>query len=118
MLDHAGTNSSAMAWCTSTVSKALQTLGRCVLALWITFKAACLVGTLIHKQVADADPAGHHRDAAVLTAKTVQALPAARDEHIHIIPHLDQFKQHRPIGGVDKLDGIRRESSRPQALAE
>ena len=55
------------------------------------------VGAFIDEQVADADAAGDDRDAAVLAAELVQPGPAARDDHIDIMVHLQQFVA--PAGG-------------------
>ena len=72
------------------------------------YDGALQIGALIHEQMADAHPTGDDGDAAVLAAELVQPCAAARDDHIDVAIHLQQFQHQSAIRLTDELDGLGR----------
>ena len=100
---------SAIAASTSSVSAALQTLGRRVLEFSRIRSATSQVGAFVHVDVTVADTGldgGHLR---VADHRVDQAGAAARDDHVDQAAGLDQVRDGGPIGGRKQLDRVGRQ---------
>ncbi len=95
------------------VSMALQTPGRCTLALKQTVSAIVQVGARIHEDVAHPFVMLQDRDAGVLRHEADQALAAPGDDEVHQFVLLQKFQ-----GGLpgDARDDLHRRLGRPGLL--
>ncbi len=76
------------------------------------------VGGLIQEDMADADPAGNDRDAAVLAAEFMQSGAAAGDEHVDVLIHLQQLIHQRTVRRENALHRVLGEAGRLQRIMD
>jgi len=79
---------------------------------------ARLVSALIHKQVADANSTGDHRDAAVLAAELVQPRSTARDDQVNVAIHLQQLFHPFTLDIAHHLDRLHGDGTSFQSAAD
>ena len=63
------------------------------------------VSGVVDINMANADPAGDHRNRRLFAAQLMQTCAAARDQHIDILIHLQHLADQRPIRTLNRLDG-------------
>ena len=98
-----GSQDGAMSRCTSTVSSALQMVGRRTLALYTMPQRHLRIGGAIDIRVAHAGAGLDDRHRRVLDGRLDQALATARDDHVDVLAQLQHPLHERAIGRRDQL---------------